>query len=142
LREGRELVRRTLEVVQGHPKLIDLADKQAASPDALANTLNAMADESAHLPLGAFFADGQSAFDAAAFLTVLSGWTNQLVLTLDTPAQTLFFFLCAMEADDRQSWIVEANWGGLWKRLGLAGDVPELADAMGQLDALGLVAVT
>ena len=35
LEKGRELVRRTLSLVQGHPKLIELADAQAADPVAL-----------------------------------------------------------------------------------------------------------
>lgn len=39
LERGRELVARTLAAVQGHPKLIELAEGQASDPEALAEVL-------------------------------------------------------------------------------------------------------
>lgn len=138
---GLALVARTLKVVQGHPKLIELADKQAGDAKALAKQLEEVAAGWAggEGRLEAFFQRGESPYDAQHFLAALSGWTRGLVGTLPAASRTLFGFLCALEEGDRQSAIVEANWNGLWQRLGLDGEAPDLAATLGPLTGAGLV---
>jgi hypothetical protein len=75
---GVVLVRRVLGVVQGHPKLLELADAEAADPQQLRERL-AEADQA--LPgqagrLGAFFARGESQLAPEQLLKVLDGWTR------------------------------------------------------------------
>ena len=70
-----------LRLVQGHPKLIDLAEAQAKDPSLLAEHL-ARADAAqtkGAAELDAFFQDGATCFDQAAFLTSLRDWTNGIV---------------------------------------------------------------
>ena len=72
------MVRRVLEVVQGHPELLELADAEAADPQQLRARL-AEADQT--LPgqagrLGAFFARGESQLAPEHFLAVLGSWTR------------------------------------------------------------------
>ncbi len=141
---GRALVRRTLRLVQGHPKLIELAEGQAADPAALARQLDRAeaglaAGEAA--ALDAFFRDGASARDAEAFLRDLSGWTGGIAATLPDAARIFFHFLCAIEEEDRQSWIVLQVWPVLWKALGRPEPAPEPAAAIDPLAAAGLVAL-
>ena len=80
LEKGRELVRRTLSLVQGHPKLIELADAQAADPAALEkyleSALGAWSEEESHLDR--FFQEGESARTAEEFLKVLTKWTQDV----------------------------------------------------------------
>jgi tetratricopeptide (TPR) repeat protein len=140
---GVALVRRVLNVVQGHPELLELADAEAADLDQLRARL-AEADQA--LPgqagrLGAFFARGESQLGPEHFLSVLAGWTRGAVATLQDGARILFWFICAVEEADRWQPIIEANWADLWRRLGREGAPPALAEALGPLVARALVQV-
>lgn len=135
---GRELVTRTLKLVQGHPKLIELAEDQADDPEALTSYLD-KADEtwkSDDFRLKAFFDKGVSSLDAQKFLEMLLGWTHAISATLTTASKTLFHLLCALEEPDRQSWIVEQVWPDLWKYLGIADQAPNIAEALQDLKTL------
>ena len=57
-----------LRVVQGHPKLMELADAAAADPARLAAQLAAAETAVGGQVLDAFFRDGATALDAAQFL--------------------------------------------------------------------------
>ena len=73
----RELVRRVLRVVQGHPKLMELADAAAtADPARLSVQLDAAEKAAGGQVLDAFFRDGTTALDAAQFLDALATWTT------------------------------------------------------------------
>lgn len=140
---GRELVARTLSVVQGHPKLVELAEGQAADPDTLATHLDRAApawsgDESR---LEHFFREGTSSFGAEEFLDALSLWTRGAAAGLPDAARTLFHFICALEEGDRQRSVVAADWADLWRRLERPGDAPELDATLSPLRAAGLVDV-
>jgi tetratricopeptide (TPR) repeat protein len=125
LEKGRELVIRTLELVQGHPMLIKFAEEQAKDPVALEKYLERAARAwRAGSKLKSFFEGGESSQDAEKFLEVLKGWTRDLSKSLTKEERTLFNFLCAIEEADRQSEIAEQVWPKLWKHLGLAGQVP------------------
>ena len=69
----RDLVRRVLHVVQGHPKLMELADAAAtAGPTRLTAQLDAAETAAGGQALDAFFRDGTTTLDAAQFLDALA----------------------------------------------------------------------
>lgn len=141
LEKGRDLVRRILFLVQGHPKLIKLADAQAANPAALEKYLDsaigAWSEEKNFLDR--FFVEGESARSAEEFLKVLSRWTQDVSRSLPQACQTIFQFLCALEDEDRADWIVQPVWPELWKSVGLDGDAPALKSALTVVKSTGLV---
>jgi tetratricopeptide (TPR) repeat protein len=141
LAEGRKLAARTLAVVQGHPKLIELAEGQAGDPETLAAHLEraAQAWAGGEGRLQAFFSEGESPFEAEEFLAALADWTQGLSAALPPDSRALFHFLCCLEEGDRQSPIVEANWADLWQRLERLGEAPNLAATLEPLTAAGLV---
>ena len=67
-----------LEVVQGHPKLIELAEGQASDPDVLEAQLEQAirAWELGDSQLQDFFRYGESAVEAGSFLAALETWTK------------------------------------------------------------------
>ncbi len=122
---GLELLQQTLRVVQGHPKLLELADSLAADRPALAARVAAAADELAERGevLDAFFAvggerEGETRQADADFVRALQGWTTGATGALSPTAALLFAFLCRLEPEDRQLGVVEANWEDFLKRLG------------------------
>jgi tetratricopeptide (TPR) repeat protein len=139
--KGRELVRRTLSLVQGHPKLIELADAQAADPadleKYLEGALGAWSEAGSHLDR--FFEEGESASTAEEFLKVLTRWTQNATRSLPLSSRTLFQFLCSLEDADRLDWIVKDVWPLLWKDLDLGGDAPELETVLDSVKSAGLV---
>ena len=141
LERGRQLVARTLEVVQGHPKLIDFAERQAKDPKALETHLERAAESwtGGKRKLEAFFSKGESPFEAEEFLKQLADWTHAISAVLPSASRTLFHFLCALEESDRQTGIVKAVWPNLWKCLSLEGEVPDLTTTLEPLTTAGLV---
>jgi len=135
--KGRELVAKTLELVQGHPKLIELADAQASNPEALERSLEKAAQAwGDHSKLSMFFDKGESAIDAEDFLRQLHGWTWSMAESLPGPARILFDFICALEEADRNSWILEQVWPSLWNRLGLEGRAHDISQIFPSLNGL------
>ncbi len=139
----RQVVLEALRLVQGHPKLLDLADRQAVDLATLERQLSraGQAWSAGRGTLDAFFQQGESALADTDFLRVLADWTDGIAATLPAAAQDLFHFLCCLEENDQRSWIVEDNWGDLWHRLERAGDPPALAAPLAMLTTAGLVAV-
>jgi len=154
---GRALLQQTLRVVQGHPKLLELADGLAADRPALAARVAAAANELADRAnvLDAFFAvgvarEGETRQQDADFVRALQGWTTGVAGALTPTAKLLFAFLCRLEPDDRRQDILEANWKDFLARLGEGHSVAaaELAEpeqglpaALAGLEAAGLVGV-
>ena len=140
LEKGRELVKRTLSLIQGHPKLIELADAQATDPATLEKYLEravgAWSDSESHLDR--FFKDGESAQTAEEFLKVLTRWTKDVSGSLPESSRTLFRFICALEDEDRQDWIVKQVWPDLWKALGYSSDALGLDQALSAIKSAGL----
>jgi hypothetical protein len=122
---GRDLLTRTLSIVQGHPKLLELADRWAAEPGRLERQLasspagGAGAGPALSQAEGvrAFFTTGETSLEAEAFVGTLNRWTTDLVATLPPAARLLLEFLCRVEEADRMTPIVEAKWGDFLKRL-------------------------
>jgi CHAT domain len=140
----RQLVVRTLNLVQGHPKLIELAEAQAADTKSLAchleraeNAWTAQGVGSGEL--ASFFSTGASCVGADAFLRALAGWTDAVAATLPEAARTLFQVLCCYENEDRESRVIEPTWPNIWKRLSLPGNPSDLAATLAPLVQMGLV---
>jgi hypothetical protein len=113
------LAKRTLSVVQGHPKLIELADGLAADPGNLAERLDDT-DETWHVrgtSLEQFLRAGESAASDEDFFAVLVSWTSATVSTLPEDTAVLLRFLCCMEENDRVHKVVHFTWRHFWERL-------------------------
>jgi tetratricopeptide (TPR) repeat protein len=140
---ARRLARRALTVAQGHPLLLEFADGQAAQPERL--TALVEAGDQAWRKLGGlpdgFFTTGEVTVSGSDFLHVLGIWTQAVTETLTTAERDLFWFLCCLEEPDRQRAVLNANWAGLWHRLGRDGEPPGLDQALTAIAATGLVAI-
>lgn len=130
--------------MQGHPKLLELAEVQADDPEALEEALeNAANVWGKENRLASFFEYGESSQKKAdKFLEVLKNWTRSVSANLPEASRTLFRFLCTLEEPDRRSWIVEQVWPNLWIRLGLSGQAPSIDKALQDLKALADVQTT
>jgi tetratricopeptide (TPR) repeat protein len=136
----RDLVRRVLRVVQGHPKLLELADAAAtAGPQRLAAQLDAAERAGEGLVLDAFFRDGATALDAARFLDTLTAWTATAEGALPGPARLMAQLVACLEDDDRTTDIIEANWADVWCRLEQSGSAPDPQPLVAALAAAALV---
>jgi hypothetical protein len=140
---GWTLVRHTLAVVQGHPKLLELADALAKNPEVLAGQL-AVADQATTAPerdrLKAFFEQGQTDLAEGHFVRVLGDWTRQAAQILPPTAVVLFGMLCCLEDPDRTQPVVEPVWPMVWQQLGQPDAPPALSAALMPLVEAGLVA--
>ena len=135
----RARVRRVLRLVQGHPKLLELADRAAADPHTLAAHLEAAEHATTDQPLAAFLAQGHSTLDSGGFFTVLDEWTTTTMHTLPPGSRLLLQLLAGVEDDDRWSYVLEPNWADLRGRLGLAEPAPDLTTSLGPLTAAALI---
>jgi tetratricopeptide (TPR) repeat protein len=142
LETARTLAAGVLEVAQGHPKLLELADGAAARPDrlrALVGAADAAWREAGGLPTG-FFATGETVAGGEDFLQVLGAWTRAVVDGLTPAGRNVFCFICCLEESDRIRPVLEDNWADLWTRLGRDGEAPGLEENLAALAATGLVA--
>ena len=89
--------------------------------------------------LDAFFRDGITGLDGAQFLDALTGWTVATLSGLPAAARLMAQFLACLEQGDRQSWIIDANWADLWRRLSQPGDPPGPAPLLAALSAAALI---
>lgn len=135
----RDLVRRTLRLVQGHPKLIELADAQAADTTGLSAQLDRAEVAAAGSPLDRFFQNGDSNLPPDHFTQTLTDWTNNIAATLPAAACTLFQVLCCIEEEDRELWVVAANWSDIWHRLGHTDAAPDLTATLAPLQQAALL---
>ncbi len=139
---GRELVRQVLELVQGNPKLLELADRQATDAITLqARIAEANEAWAGKADLDAFFATGEpdDKIEAEDFLRVIQRWTNGIAATLSEEEQLAFQLICCLEPGDRIGSIVSSAWKGLWRNLKRDGDVPDPMSAITAIAAQGLI---
>ena len=134
------LGRRVLTLVQGHPKLLELADAAAADPARLASQLAAAEAAVDGAALTAFLTEGDTALDATQFFQTLTAWTTDATTTLPASARLLLQALCRIEDIDRDSATLDGNWADLWRRLDQPGQPPPRAEALAPLIAAALVA--
>jgi tetratricopeptide (TPR) repeat protein len=135
----RDLVRRVLYVVQGHPKLMELADAAAADPARLADQLDAAGATADGQVLDAFFREGTTQLDASQFLDTLTAWTATTLDALPDPARLMASFLACLEDSDRQAAIIEDNWADLWRRLERPDGPPDWRPLTAALAAAALI---
>ena len=109
---GRKLAVRALAMVQGHPKLMEFADADAASPERLKRQLRAVsaAWKSSDSSLDEFLVSSESSAQQVEYLDVLAQWTRASVADLPSPARQLFELLCCVEANDRQDHMLASVW--------------------------------
>jgi hypothetical protein len=141
--DARDLAARTLASVQGHPKLIELADGQATRPDELRVSL-ARAEQAwagAGVKPDEFLEQGQSVASDTDYLHVLDHWTRGTAAQLPEASQLLFKVLCCIEPEDRAEPIVRDNWADIWRRLGRSDEPPDVETAVAPLSEHALVAV-
>jgi tetratricopeptide (TPR) repeat protein len=154
--DDRDRVRRVLRVVQGHPKLMELADAAAADRDQLDTQLTeaeaaAVTDARSAGSLEAFFRTGESPLAPAQFLGTLSAWTASALAALPPEVRLMAEFTACLEDGDRRSDVIAATWPNLWQHLsgpegGLPpspardpGDVPFLEPLLSALAVAALV---
>jgi tetratricopeptide (TPR) repeat protein len=131
-----------LSIAQGHPKLLELANGQAARPERLADLVSAGDQawrDQGGLPEG-FFTTGETTASPGDYLSILAAWTNAVTDGLPPAERDLFWFLCCLEETDRERGVLAANWPALWSRLGRAGQPPAFASAFEAVADGGLVA--
>lgn len=138
---GRELLRDTLRAVQGHPKLIEFAERLAADPERLARRLRDIGGiEQADADVSdAYLVRGETRCDVQAFVDQIDSWTRALSGALSKSVRTVFHLLCAMEPDDRRGAVVEANWQALWHETSHGALHVEMRAAIARLESCGLV---
>ncbi|CAL9477884.1 CHAT domain-containing protein [Streptomyces sp. enrichment culture] len=128
-----------LEVTRGHPRLLELADAQAADPGrltALLGTAGRAWSEGGGLPEGFFTGAGGEA-DGDDCLRVLGAWAEGIVGRLPPAHADLFRFLCCLEEADRVGPCVEHNWPDLRERVGHPAE--PLATGLAALAERGLL---
>ena len=132
---ARRLARRTLYIAQGHPKMLEIADRQATYPKRLAELIEADREawrEPGGPPKGFFNVDGVD------YLSVLAAWTQAVSGTLTDGERDLFWVLCCLTEADRIRLVLDVVWPGLWKYLGREGKPPDLESTLAALIARGL----
>lgn len=141
---AQRLMRNVLNAAQGHPKLLELAEGQAADPGRLAQLAEAGGRAwraRGSLPDGFFTAGEPVAVSDADYLDVLAAWTTAVTGTLAPAERDLFWFLCCLEESDRERHMLDGNWADLWTRLKRDGEPPSWEDALAPLITCGLTCV-
>jgi tetratricopeptide (TPR) repeat protein len=145
--DSRRLALGVLNIAQGHPKLLELADGQAAHPDLLA-ALVAAGDqvwrEHGGLPDGFFSTRNASKGSAAStgdYWHVLAAWTNAVADTLPPGERDLFWLLCCLEEPDREQTVVEGTWTNVWNQLGHQDPAPLLHPLLAGIFAHALATI-
>lgn len=137
---ARDLAAGVLEMAQGHPKLLELADGRAAQPGRLRTAVDAAGEAwraAGGVPDG-FFATGQTTAGGQDFWHVLGAWTRAAADGLTPAARDLFCLLCCLEEPDRARPVLDGNWAGLWQRQGRPGQPPDLDTVAGEVAAAAL----
>lgn len=137
----RELVRHVLEVVQGHPKLLELADAAAVDRDSLAERVAAAAAAGRDAPVAAFFASGMSSLLGSQFVAILGAWTAAILDSLPSPSRLLMELLAGLEDDDRYSWLLDQVWPTFWATAYPGTEPVSVSDAAAALRAAALIDV-
>jgi tetratricopeptide (TPR) repeat protein len=140
---ARKLALGVLNVAQGHPKLLELADGQAADPDRLQKLIGTGGQawrETGGLPEG-FFTAGETRAEGQDYLHVLDAWTDAVADGLSPGGRDLFGFLCCLEEDDRIRHLLKYNWTDLWQALSRPGTPADLDKGLAELAARGLVSI-
>ncbi|GEC08658.1 hypothetical protein SSP24_63130 [Streptomyces spinoverrucosus] len=110
-----------LDVTQGHPKLLELADAQAADPARLAALLGSAGRawaEAGGVPEGFFTADRTATTRDGDYARMLRVWADGIADALAPAPRDLFHVLCCLEEPDRTRPVLDHNWPDLRAGLG------------------------
>lgn len=140
---ARRLATGVLNIAQGHPTLLELANAQAADPAVLSALVEA-ADhawqQAGGVPSG-FFTTGQTRAAEQDYEQVMVTWTLAVAESLTQGDKDIFSYLCCLEEGDRDSAVAGFNWAAIWARLGRDGHPPDLIAGLAALAASGLITV-
>jgi hypothetical protein len=141
--QARNLARRTLEIVQGHPELIKLANGYAVAPGRLARRLEDATRvwQGQGVRLGPFLRGRGAEIADGDYLAVLHDWTRAAVAALPTEAGTFFQFLCCLEEADRTPEVIDSCWARLWNELVRPGNPPDRDTVLAALADQALVSI-
>ncbi|MFI9614486.1 CHAT domain-containing protein [Streptomyces sp. NPDC052023] len=117
---GRRHLTGLLDLTQGHPKLLELADGQAADPARLTALLGSAVRaraEAGLVPEG-FFTAGPSAIRDDDHVRVLRVWAGGIADALAPAPRDLFHVLCCLQETDRTRPVLDHNWPDLRAGLG------------------------
>ena len=120
------MVRAVLNLAQGNPKLLELANAAAADPEQLRAQLMAWATPATDQGAEAFVQSGISALNSERFSADLNNWMSAALATLPSEQRLFSQFVACLAENDRRSVIIEDNWARLWRWLDRPGDPPEL----------------
>ncbi len=137
-----EVVVRALQLTQGHPKLIELADAAAAGGiDALSEHLARA--ETAWAAYGTdlrrFVQTGTSIAADEEYWKILTDWASSSISQLGAAASTLAHLLGAVEDGDRELILIADVWPLIWSRVRGGGDTPDFISAFQELEVASLV---
>lgn len=138
---ARNLALGIFGIAQGHPKLLELAEGQAASPERLAALIRVGGEAwqaQGGLPAD-FFTSGESRAVPGNYLHILATWTRVVTEILGAAERAAFWFLCCLEEPDREQFALEAVWPRLWSRLDYGGEPPALNQTLTAVVARGLI---
>lgn len=136
--DARRSAGRVLELAQGLPAMLELADGQASVPERIAALVTAgdtAWHETGGLPAG-FFITGATLAASEDFLHVLRAWAQTAATGLPDRDRDLLWFLCCLEESDRVRLVAEENWARE-RTVGTAG----LDAGLDRLSSAGLVSV-
>ena len=141
---ARELASDVLKAAWGHPKLLELADGQAAEPGRLAQLVASarITWQEAGIPRGGFFSQSAASPAGDDYHRVLEAWTHSVTAGLSAGSRSLFWSLCCMEERDRTRPVLDSAWNGLRKLLGCAEDSLPVDAGVAALAARGLASVS
>ncbi|HUZ55278.1 MAG TPA: CHAT domain-containing protein [Streptosporangiaceae bacterium] len=139
---ARDLARKVLELSQGHPRILELADEQAsalASIDEFITGADSAWNGAGDLQRG-FLPPGHGQSPAEDFVHALGGWAQAVTTTLPARERELLGFLCCLQDVDRVRAVMKDTW--VRERAGdPAGGQGELDDGLAGLVGSGLLSV-
>ena len=137
----RALLLDVLTVVQGHPKLLELADAQARDlPTLRARLVSAKREAAAEgRLLESFITTGETTLDDRDFWATIESWTRAALAELSEDGRLLLEILCCVEGGDRNSTMLRVNWADVWRRVGRTREPADVGAALGELDQAALV---
>ncbi|MFF0373792.1 CHAT domain-containing protein [Actinoplanes missouriensis] len=130
----RAQLRRVLELVRGHPKLLEMVDAAAADPARLATLLTAAPTDE-----GSFLTGRRSPLDGQGHLPAFVYWTGSVAATLPSTSLLLLRTLACLEENDRWRYVLERTWPELCRRWDIPETSAELSAAWAPLSATALV---
>jgi tetratricopeptide (TPR) repeat protein len=137
--QDRQLVREVLALVQGHPKLLEMADRRATDPHALRQHVRDARKTGGGGTLDAFFRTGESGVDDSHMVATLGAWTASVTNSLAAASRRCFQFLCCLEEADRCLAVARQVWQPEGRGRGAAPAAEDWTALARNLEEVGLL---